>query len=87
MQIDLNGSATVTNSAPFYDYDGDVLYVGDDAGVLHKITPVITGTPAEVIAGGWPLAVHASTVLSSPVLYPRFREHLHRGCERAAQLR
>jgi hypothetical protein len=39
-------SSTVTNSSPFYDYTHDIVYVGDDAGNLFKITPVLgSGTP------------------------------------------
>ena len=30
---------------PFVDYSGDIAYVGDDTGKLHKITGVFTGTP------------------------------------------
>jgi hypothetical protein len=36
-------------SSPFYDYDHDVLYVGDDLGFLHKFTGVFLGTPTEVV--------------------------------------
>jgi hypothetical protein len=56
-----------TRSSPFYDYSRDVIYVGDDNGSLHKFTGVFNGTPAEVTSSPWPIAVHASTVLSSPV--------------------
>jgi hypothetical protein len=39
-------SATVGDSfsSPFYDYQHDALYVGDDASHLYKATPVFTGT-------------------------------------------
>jgi hypothetical protein len=56
-----------TGSAPFYNYSTDILYVGDDTGVLHKFTPIFSGTPAEVTTGGWPITVHSATALSSPV--------------------
>jgi hypothetical protein len=56
-----------TGSAPFYNYSTDILYVGDDNGVLHKFTPIFSGTPAEVTTGGWPFTVHSATALSSPV--------------------
>lgn len=56
-----------TRSAPFYDYTGDALYVGDDDGVLHKFTPVIAGTPREITTGGWPVTVNAGVVLNGPV--------------------
>jgi len=67
VQIALSGSPQVTNSSPFYDYSRDALYVGDNAGKLHKFSPVLEGTLTEV-TGSWPITVHASTVLSSPVL-------------------
>ena len=61
------GSATDTNSSPFYDYTNDVLYVGDDSGVLYKFTGVFRGTPAKVTTGPWPITVHSGSVLTSPV--------------------
>jgi hypothetical protein len=66
--IVLNGSATAgnSNSSPYYDYNDDILYVGDDAGRLHKFTGVFNGTPAEVVSSPWPIPVHAA-ILSSPV--------------------
>ena len=65
--ITLNGSPTVTYSAPFYDFSGtDTLYVGDDTGKLHQFTHVFTGTPAETTTGGYPLTV-ATAILSSPI--------------------
>jgi hypothetical protein len=45
-------------SSPFYDYAQDVLYVGDNAGFLHKFTGVFLGTPTEVVSSGsavWPV--------------------------------
>lgn len=56
-----------TNSSPFYDYSSDILYVGDDSGVLHSFSGVFQGTPAEVTTGGWPIVVDAGKVLTSPV--------------------
>jgi hypothetical protein len=67
VNITFNGAQPDTNSAPFYDYSLDVLYVGDDKGVLHKFTPVLTGVPAEVVDGSWPITVNAGAILSSPV--------------------
>jgi hypothetical protein len=67
VNIAFNGGQPDTASAPFYDYTNDALYVGDDNGVLHKFTPVISGTPAEVVTSGWPVTVDAGAVLSSPV--------------------
>jgi hypothetical protein len=67
VNIPLNGGRPATISAPFYDYSGDALYVGDDNGVLHKFFPVLNGTPVEVTTGGWPIAVHSGAVLAGPV--------------------
>jgi hypothetical protein len=67
-RITLLGPTQVANSAPFYDYSRDTLYVGDNNGKLHKFSGVLLGTSAEA-AAPWPLALAASTVtLSSPVL-------------------
>ena len=62
---------TDSNSAPYYDYTSgsDTLYVGDDAGYLHKFTGVFAGTPAETVVttpAPWPVQV-ATAKLSSPV--------------------
>jgi hypothetical protein len=64
-------SANDTNSSPFYVFGGaDTIYVGDNAGKLHKFTNIfLGGTPAEVTTGGWPVTVGTGTqVLSSPVV-------------------
>jgi hypothetical protein len=67
----LHGSPSAMNSAPFYDYANDVLYVGDDSGVLHKFTGIFFGTPAEITGGGtasgWPQTILSGTGLTSPV--------------------
>jgi hypothetical protein len=73
VSLTFNGNPQDTNSSPFYDFTNDALYVGDDSGVLHKFTPVFSGTPAEVTTGGWPITVNAGTVLSSPALDPTSR--------------
>ncbi|MGO4884750.1 MAG: hypothetical protein ACLP59_28600 [Bryobacteraceae bacterium] len=80
--IALTGSPSDSYSSPFYEYSTDTLYVGDDAGKLHKFTGVfgetfinntITPTganPAEVTTGGWPVQVSPNTTggaLGSPV--------------------
>ena len=67
VNIAFNGAQPDTNSAPFYDYTRDALYVGDDNGVLHKFAPVLVGTPQEVTSGGWPITVDSGARLSSPV--------------------
>ena len=46
-----NGNPNNTNSSPYVDYDGDILYVGDDTGKVHKFTGVFTGTPGEKSVG------------------------------------
>ncbi len=65
-QVALNGGATDTNSAPFYDYGNDLLYVGDDNGKIHKITGIFNGSPTEVTTN-WPVSTATGTVLTSPV--------------------
>ncbi|MGO9061165.1 MAG: hypothetical protein ACLQU2_27850 [Candidatus Binataceae bacterium] len=65
--LSFNGAHRDSNSAAFYDYDNDVIYVGDDNGLMHKFDHVVvTGTPAEV-TGGWPITVSSGVALSSPV--------------------
>ena len=64
-RLTFSGSAKDTNSAPFYDYAADTMYVGDNSGKLHKFNPVFSGTPTEVTAT-WPITV-SSNVLTAPV--------------------
>jgi hypothetical protein len=49
-----------TYSSPFYDYADDAMYVGDDAGYLHKITGVFNGTTIAE-ASGWPVLLPAGS--------------------------
>jgi hypothetical protein len=65
--IPFNGNPNNTNSSPFYDYDNDMLYVGDDSGRLHKFTGIFLGAPAEQVGGGFPALVSSNNRLSSPV--------------------
>jgi hypothetical protein len=68
--IPLSGGATDSKSSPFVDYSHDVIYVGDDNGMLHKITGVFLGNPAEVISAGanvWPASVDPTAQLNSVV--------------------
>ena len=52
-----------TYSSPFYDYADDVVYVGDDTGVLYRVTPVLgAGTPVVT-----KLTVSSGNALSGPV--------------------
>jgi hypothetical protein len=63
--------APISPSFPYYDFFGDTIYVGDDGGNLHQFTNVFKGAPAEVTAGGWPVAMlpaDTAPALSSPVL-------------------
>jgi hypothetical protein len=69
ISIVLSGTQADTASSPFYDYSRDVIYVGDDNGVLHKVINafgVSGATPSEVLTGNWPIMVHISTMLTSP---------------------
>jgi hypothetical protein len=67
--LPFSGGHNDTNSSPFYDFDNDALYVGDDAGVLHKFQPVFrAGAPAEVGSPTlWPATLVGGFKLSSPV--------------------
>ena len=66
-KITMSGGVSNTRSAPYVDYSGDIAYVGDDTGKLHKFTGVFNGTPTEVTTGNWPVIVKASVILTSPV--------------------
>jgi hypothetical protein len=61
------GANNNTNSPPFYNYAFDMLYVGDDQGMLYKFTGVFRGTPTKVTTGGWPMVVHSGFKLTAPV--------------------
>ncbi len=72
ISVNFTGIAPDTGSSPFYDYDNDVLYVGDDSGVLHKFSNVFgtvsPGTPpAEVLANNWPVTLTSGNAVNSPV--------------------
>jgi len=62
-----SGPHNDTFSAPFYYYNGDTMYVGDDSGYLHQFTGVFLGTPAEVVSAPWPVRLSTTSKLSSPV--------------------
>ena len=59
-------AATDTRSSPFYNYNTDIMYVGDDGGRMHKFTGVFLGAPTEVTVS-WPITVNAGATLTSPV--------------------
>lgn len=62
----LSSTRSDSRSSPFVDYTNDIAYVGDDGGLLHKITPVFAGIPTEVIGNGWPIQLQ-SALIQSPV--------------------
>ena len=59
------------SSSPFYDYTGDIAWVGGATGWLHEITGVFKGTPTEVThaTGVFPVQVNPGNpnTLSTPV--------------------
>ena len=65
VSLTLSGSHDDTLSAPFTDYNNDIIYVGDDSGYLHQFTGVFTAAPAESTSP-WPVHLGANK-LSSPV--------------------
>ena len=71
--FDLRTSTNVqtndTTSSIFYDYSGDVAWVGDSLGLLHKFHPFFNGVPAEIRTAPWPAQVDPAnpTALTSPV--------------------
>ena len=56
-------TSTDSNSAPFIDYTDDAIFVGDDAGALHKLAGVFVGTPSV----GWSSTVDSGFGLTGPV--------------------
>jgi hypothetical protein len=61
-----------TTSSVFYNYGGDIAWVGDNRGWLHQFTGVFLGTPAEVrtiVAPIWPAQMNSGgpLPLASPV--------------------
>jgi outer membrane protein assembly factor BamB len=67
--LTFNNGGSDTYSSPFYDYQNDILYVGDGTGYLHKFTGVFNGTPTEA-GSPWPVSVETPAALTSPVLDP-----------------
>ena len=70
-ELALQGQASVTFSAPFYDYADDVLYLGDDIGQLHKFQNIFgSGTPSEITGGdndsGWPQNIAEAVPAGGP---------------------
>ena len=73
--FDANGHPrTDTNSAVFYDFPSDTMFVGGNGGTLRKFTGVFLGTPAEncaagcgVVQVGWPVFLGVANITTSPV--------------------
>ena len=64
-----SGSPSDTYSSPFVVYGANTIYVGDDAGSLHKFSNIFSSsTPAEATSP-WPVTLNPSTdaALGSPV--------------------
>ena len=80
--IALSGNPNNTNSSPYYYYDTDTLWVGDNSGSLHKFTGIFLGTPAESGAP-WPVVVSAGRILSPPV-YDSSSNKVYVGTDREA---
>ena len=69
ISIPFSGSPTDTYSSPFIDYATGTIYVGDDAGKIHKFINIFSAsTPAEA-KSPWPVTLNTSTnaALASPV--------------------
>jgi hypothetical protein len=66
-RITFGNSAGDTRSSPFYDYNADALYVGDNAGVLHKFTGIFGSTTPAEASSPWPITVSSGATLSGPV--------------------
>jgi hypothetical protein len=64
----ISGGYNDATSSPFYDYDNDVLYVGDAHGQIHKFTGVFEGTPAEVTTN-WPVVLQSASDQVTSVVY------------------
>ena len=67
LTLAFSGTHNDTFSAPFYYYNGDTVFVGDDSGYLHEFTGVFLGTPAETVSAPWPVRLSTTSKLSSPV--------------------
>jgi hypothetical protein len=64
----ISGPATDGHSSPFVDYTNNVLYVGDDSGVLHKFTNVFhSNGNHSVPSEAWHATSVGAVQLSSPV--------------------
>jgi hypothetical protein len=64
-RVEFANAATDTNSAPYYDYYNDRLWVGDNSGDVHMFTGVFLGTVAE--SGNPWGSTGVTTTLTGPV--------------------
>ena len=65
-------SRTDSNSAPYYDFDTDIIYVGTDTANIHQFTGifgVFGGVPVETITGNWPIYMNTNVnpALTGPI--------------------
>ena len=60
-------TANSTTSSPYIDYSRDIVYLGSDKGLVYKIKPVFTGTPA-LPGVPWPVTISNNFHLTPPVL-------------------
>ena len=73
--LDAGNAPADTNSAPYYDFANDIMYVGDDLGYLHKFTGVFNGANPAEVGAPWPVFMSAATTanagkLTGPVYDP-----------------
>jgi hypothetical protein len=66
----ISGSDSI--SSPWIDYASDTAYVGDDNGILYKITPVFRGGKPALVndPSNWPVTVSTSAIplLTDPIV-------------------
>lgn len=69
ISVTFSGSPTDTYSSPFIAYGSGAIYVGDDAGNLHKFTNIFTSSTPVEAGSPWPVTINISTdaALASPV--------------------
>jgi len=68
--LTISGSDSI--SSPWVDYASDTAYVGDDNGILYKITPVFHGGKPSLVSdpSNWPVTVSTSAIplLTDPIV-------------------
>jgi hypothetical protein len=63
-------TATDTNSAPYYDYETDSLYVGTDTANIHKFTNVFRVFGMDPGEAGAPWPIYMNTTANPPLTGP-----------------